>query len=497
MKTTLARVYAGCAVFLGLWIVGAGNLSAGARLHPPEGESWRYEVLGESTYFDDCPPCARPPIRRPLRGSFWVGRGQSTPLFDRFVLSRVRFSVGGEGPGSVHLEGSGQVEIGGEVAVVTRAQLELVVRRDGMPDETLRFESQAVGGTPDWPGLKLELVEVNPSPFRVLYLSIDAMALRDLWFTTVAEFTAALPGPNPVRVSRADLLSRDGHVVVKEARFAEAMTLPSGMAAPPIDAVTVVPEGRLRYSVVTEMKTLELGVVDSGDLMDLGGSRAVPAAQFAHVLSTMPAAMGLDAIQWREDGTYLFSIRDPVFSDRLGVAVGAGDLLSTDGRLLRRNAELLKAFHVTQRARDYGLDSVHLWPSGEIWFSTSESVPLEGGGLLSDGDLLSDRGRVIFRNLELLERFGPLEDAANFGLRSVEIVSDVDQAEGRPTLTFVSREAVRAEAVIQGAGPGRFFQVERASTLGGPFTPVSGIGPAGSWIVRAPEGVQFYRLRQW
>jgi hypothetical protein len=231
--------------------------------------------------------------------------------------------------------------------------------------------------------------------------------------------------------------------------------------------------------------------------MDLGGSRAVAYSQFTSALTSLQLGLGLDAIQWRDDGSYVFSFRDPVYSDRLGVQLGRGDLLSTDGRRVRTNAELLKAFGVAQVGHDYGLDAVHLWPSGEIWFSTEESVPLKDGGLLSDGDLLSDRGRVIFRNLELLERFGPLEDASNFGLRSLEIVSDVGRIEERPRLTLIEQDAERAEVTLKGAGPGRFFRVESSRSLGGEFTPASEIGPAGAWTLPAPAGGAFYRLRQW
>jgi hypothetical protein len=57
----------------------------------------------------------------------------------------------------------------------------------------------------------------------------------------------------------------------------------------------------------------------------------------------------------------------------------------------------------------------------EIWFSTEDPFFDYGLGPISDGDLLSTNGSVVRRNLELLEEFAPLEDLDNFGLDAVHV----------------------------------------------------------------------------
>lgn len=84
--------------------------------------------------------------------------------------------------------------------------------------------------------------------------------------------------------------------------------------------------------------------------------------------------------------------------------------------------------------RDLGLDAVHLWPSGEIWFSTEVGFQSQTLGMISHGDLLStrdvltDRGSIIFKNLPLLATFTPLEKLANFGLDALFLVVEEPRA---------------------------------------------------------------------
>ena len=135
------------------------------------------------------------------------------------------------------------------------------------------------------------------------------------------------------------------------------------------------------------------------------------------------------------------------------------------------------------------------WPSGEIWFSTEDCVQLGDSSLLLDGDVLSDRGRVVFGNLELLRRFSPLEDAANFGLDGLVIATDAAEPAPGPPQLSVRLEA--GEVVLSWTGPGRFSQVERATTLGGVSEPVTPVTVEHE--VRRPVsvGAEFFQVRQW
>jgi hypothetical protein len=151
-----------------------------------------------------------------------------------------------------------------------------------------------------------------------------------------------------------------------------------------------------------------------------------------------------------------FSIETDLFSERLGMTLQRGDLLSSYGRVVKRNHELLARFHPPPTPgpvpRDYGLDALYLWPGGEIWFSVEEGFMDEQLGMILPGDLLSDQGRVVMRNLELLAAFAPIEDLADFGLDAVFVVTEAAPispgitamaSNGEVKLTFTSEPGVR------------------------------------------------------
>jgi hypothetical protein len=84
---------------------------------------------------------------------------------------------------------------------------------------------------------------------------------------------------------------------------------------------------------------------------------------------------------------------------------------------------------------NFGLDAAHVWPSGEIWFSTEVSFTDSRLGPVGKGDLLSDTGRVVARNRELLEIFSPIEDLADFGLDALQVFLPV-QFEGCGVIAY-------------------------------------------------------------
>lgn len=87
-------------------------------------------------------------------------------------------------------------------------------------------------------------------------------------------------------------------------------------------------------------------------------------------------------------------------------------------------------------AVDYGLDAVVVRSNGEVWFSTEIGFQDATLGPISDGDLLSTTGRVVMRNLDLVSAFGPVEDVDNFGLDAAMLlvptstVGSVDMPDG-------------------------------------------------------------------
>ncbi len=72
-------------------------------------------------------------------------------------------------------------------------------------------------------------------------------------------------------------------------------------------------------------------------------------------------------------------------------------------------------------ARGAGVDALSIWPHGEIWFSPERDFQSTRFGLVRHGDLLSEVGRVVLRNGELLAAFAPLEELADFGLDALSL----------------------------------------------------------------------------
>jgi hypothetical protein len=212
----------------------------------------------------------------------------------------------------------------------------------------------------------------------------------------------------------------------------------------------------------------------------------------------MPAVpdLGLDAVMVKDDGEILFSIETDAFGETMGKMLRHGDVLSNKGQIVASNAQLLSRFHPSA-PKDYGLDALYLWPSGEIWFSLREGLEDGQLGPVAAGDLLSDQGVIIFRNLELMSAFAPIEDLADFGLDGLFIVTDLTALAPAPCLTRISR-GQSSIASLGWEGQGRVFQVQRAASVTGPFPSISPLLPDRMWDdAGATNSTGFYRLRQW
>jgi len=107
-------------------------------------------------------------------------------------------------------------------------------------------------------------------------------------------------------------------------------------------------------------------------------------------------------------------------------AISGGDLLSSSGRVIKRNAELTGRLGIQPPVPDLGLKDMDVLPDGEMAFSIEQSVFSETIGLLSFQDLLSDRGRVIrYGNPGLIGNFQPGPPLPEFvGLEAVQMMDD-------------------------------------------------------------------------
>jgi hypothetical protein len=167
--------------------------------------------------------------------------------------------------------------------------------------------------------------------------------------------------------------------------------------------------------------------------------------------------------------------------------------------VLRSNQSLLAGFHPSKPAEDFGLDSVYVWPGGEIWFSTETDFQDLQLGTVSAGDLLSDQGYIVLRQAELLNAFAPTQNPPAFGLDALYVVTDASAAAAPPNLA-IHVNASRRGVGLTWQGEGRVFQVDRAGVVTGPFQPLSPLLPdllfddSGALTNRTQS---YYRLRQW
>jgi len=422
-------------------------------------------------------------------------RGIDDPLWRRFLLRDIDWTVG-DGETGIRLRGEGTLEVGGEVALVHRLRISLIHSIPGRPDEVVGFVSDPVPGEGPWPRVDADLKEVDPTPFRVLSLHVASLPIRELWFSTAHGFAAGLPDPAPVRRGAVEVLAQSGSVVLSGPTIAASLGL-SSLEGLDLDALEVGAGGEPMVSFTKDVGSAPLGGIASGDLVGIPARRVRNYTGFSGVLGAQPpvADLGLDAVQRRPDGTWWFSIRQPVFSETLGELLGRGDVLSTTGKRIRSNADLLRAFGPKESAKDYGLDALFVWPSGEIWFSTEDSFVLKDGSIIGDGDLLSDRGEVVWRNRELLGRFSPLEDLADFGLDALVVVTDAVVSTGEPP-----RVAVRwtpSGLRLDWSGTGRFFQTEVASGLPDVFEPRGPIRWEHQVELPVDRPAGLFRIREW
>jgi len=296
----------------------------------------------------------------------------------------------------------------------------------------------------------LSVIGLSSEPTAIPKMILDIYAYEgpwppqpDVWFSTEVGFHAGRLDPNldnTIRyISPGDLLSRRGHVVRTNQELTQHLGIMPIVPDLGLDAVVIGPRREIWFSFEEELSPVwseTLGVwLKHGDLLSDRGYVVASNEQLIRPFGPMPVVvdLGLDAAVRTSTRDLLFSTEESFFSETLGVTVGHGDVLSSRGRIVRTNLQLMANFNpVGPVVRDLGLDALVIRPFGEMWFSTEEAFVDANLGSVSDGDLLSSLGYVVAKNLDLLKAFGPIEDLANFGLDAVSVIvpcntSDFDQ----------------------------------------------------------------------
>ncbi|MBN1844451.1 MAG: right-handed parallel beta-helix repeat-containing protein [Sedimentisphaerales bacterium] len=229
-------------------------------------------------------------------------------------------------------------------------------------------------------------------------------------FSTEESFTA-VAGPHAAQaISHGDLLDTRGRVAARNTHLTRHFHPEPPPADYGLDGVDLGAAGNIQFSLEESFwDELLARTVSQGDWLSDTGLIRHTNAWLLRNFHPMPPMMdyGLDAIGAAPHGL-VFSIEEGFFDESLGVHVGHGDLLSPAGTILMTNQYLLRNFHPmpSPEPHDYGLDAVHVLHSGEVWFSIEQTFWDESlGRWIGHGDLLSDTGRVVKTNAELLAPF--------------------------------------------------------------------------------------------
>ncbi len=496
MKATLSRRIHG---FAGALALSCFALTSVAQT---PGTVWTYTLVNGSQLIDDCPICDRVAIVVPMRGTFQLRLVQQGPLFFNYALDNIDFTASLNGR-TYKVAGQGTYRIGGELAVLQDLFLQVWVD-NGFTNELCLFTNASPFVTRSWPMFQIGVDQTNGTMVEQYHLDISAAPFRELWFSTLKGFTAGIWNSPTNEVSGGDLLSLGGRIVRTNRSLTAAFMVQPPVPDAGLKDIDIVPGGETVFSVEQDLFSEALGVpLRSGDLLSDAGRVVRTNGQLvaAFVPSALSPYPGLAAAQIMDDGQIYFSVQNAFDSQKLGTTIQPGDLLSDNGSVVKTGQQLLLLFNPAKPAADYGLRTVYVWPGGETWFSTRDGFTDALGHFYAAGDLLSDRGYLVYSNAEVVANFSPLGVAGDLGLDALYLVSDVTVENSAPLLKLnAPTDQPPASVTLARKGGGRVFQLERADSVAGPYVAVSPITTALNFVdpgAMTNRAQAFYRLRQW
>jgi len=244
-----------------------------------------------------------------------------------------------------------------------------------------------------------------------------------LWFSTEFGLTSAQIGA----VSDGDLLTDRGRRLRTNSQLTRHLGIMPVVPDIGLDALGLTPAtDSLLFSCELDIFSETIGPLSHGSLLNFHGFVAATNQQLTSAFVPQPADVdaGLDAFHTDlQTGELWFSLETPLFSQALGVSLEPGDLCSSAGYIVRTNAQLLENFTILNPLPEgYGLDAVTRLPNGGLLFSVEEDFFDLRHGPVGHGDILSDSGHILVRNLDLIWPFQPFEDLGDFGLDALQVV---------------------------------------------------------------------------
>ena len=457
-----------------------------------------YTLLDGSSFVDDCQICGRPTILQKLRGTFDLVLLQNTPPLIRYALINLDLTASPGFSGPVHITGGGSFQIFAEFAVLQDMELQTQVQ-DDFTNRPAYFTNDSRVALRPFPLIQMDLTQTNGTLLQTFHLHLVAAPLREVWFSLAKPLTATNNSTD--RISAGDLISNRGRIVKFNLDLVNNLGIMPVVPDLGLDAVDVTRHGEILFSIPQDVWSETLGLLQHGDLLSDRG-RIVKRNQQLLAAFGVPSSgpdVGLDAVQLMPDGEIFFSIQSNLVTGA-GESLGPGDILSDSGKVFRTNKQLLANFHPAATNVDFGLDALFILPDGEIWFSVETGFADNQLGQVLAGDVLSDKGYRVFSQYQLVAAFGPQDSTADYGLDALFAVTALKPPAPRPRLFDLQLDAANNKVLLSWDGEGEAFQVERASSLMGPWESCGPIVPDLSFTADCgpTNGRQyFYRVRQW
>ncbi len=464
---------------------------------------WNFTLFEGSDLIDNCPVCGRPSVLVPLRGTYELRLLQQGPFFTQYAIDHIDFTASLPAGASYKITGQGTFRIGGELAVFQDVFLDVVIQGPDATNECL-FTNGVQTVSRQWPPMmQVSLDQTNGSLFQQYHLDLAAAPFREIWFSTTQSFTAGVWNSPTNKVSAGDLLSASGRIVKGNAQLAGALGLQPPVPDLGLKGADVRPGGEVLFSLQQTAFSENLGPLSTGDLLSARGQLVRSNAQLIANFTPNPASgVGLAALQVMDSGEIYFSVETNFVSKKLGRTIQSGDLLSDSGVLVRAGTNLIAAFNPANPTTNVGLASLYVWPgNGECWFTTVTGFYDVQSNYFAAGDLLSDRGYVVYHAAELLSAFSPTTTASP-GIDALFLVTDAATDLNAPGPLLAPPRATNDPPglYLSWNGSGRVFQLQGATNVAGPYLGLSPLTPDTSAVAPAegpasPTG--FFRIRQW
>ncbi len=487
-------------VLAGAVLLAVFGLRTASAQFPAPGAAWTYSLIEGSDLVDDCPICDRVPIVEPIRGTFLLRCLENGPFASLFQIENLWLTNSGNTGRTYQVAGNGTLQISGEFAAKLSLSLDVYIN-DGITNRLCYFQTNWVGFSRPWPMLAVSVDQTNGTVAQQYHLDLKAAPFQELWFSTAQDFTAGIwQAPTNV-AGHGDLLAHTGRTVKRNAELTRNLGIMPPAPDIGLKDLDILPGGEIAFSITQDTWSESLNrELRSGDLLSSRGLLLrTNESLLAAFAPDPPLDAGLAAVKLMSAGDTWFSVQTNFFSTKLGVTIYAGDLLSDSGAVIRRNADLLKAFGPVDPSTNAGLTAVYVWPSGEIWFCTERDFAGANTAVYSAGDVLSDQGYVVYRNAELLSAFAPVKTNA-IPVDGLWIVSDTIPNSPPPVLLPLAMDQPPGSILVGWRGFGRVFQVEGSSNVAGPYRPASAITPDSGAVDTASQtnpAARFYRVRQW